>query len=246
MTTHEVVSKVQWIAARQRLLEKEKEFTRLRDQLSAERRALPWLRIDKEYAFEGSNGRETLAQLFGDCSQLVVYHFMFAPDWEAGCKSCSFWADNFNGITAHLRARDVAFAAVSRAPLPRLRAFARRLGWTFKWVSSNDSDFNYDFGVSFKPETLKRGEASYNFAPLSAFRTKGAPIRDFAPSDMPGISVFAKDESGAIYRTYSTYGRGLDMLNNAYHYLDLVPKGRNEAGLAHTMAWVKLRDLYER
>ena len=246
MTTHEVVSKVQWIAARQRLLEKEKEFTRLRDQLSAERRALPWLRIDKEYAFEGSNGRETLAQLFGDCSQLVVYHFMFAPDWEAGCKSCSFWADNFNGITAHLRARDVAFAAVSRAPLPRLRAFARRLGWTFKWVSSNDSDFNYDFGVSFKPETLKRGEASYNFAPLSAFRTKGAPIRNFAPSDMPGISVFAKDESGAIYRTYSTYGRGLDMLNNAYHYLDLVPKGRNEAGLAHTMAWVKLRDLYER
>ena len=246
MTTHEVVSKVQWIAARQRLLEKEKEFTRLRDQLSAERRALPWLRIDKEYAFEGSNGRETLAQLFGDCSQLVVYHFMFAPDWEAGCKSCSFWADNFNGITAHLRARDVAFAAVSRAPLPRLRAFARRLGWTFKWVSSNDSDFNYDFGVSFKPETLKRGEATYNFAPLSAFRTKGAPIRDFAPSDMPGISVFAKDESGAIYRTYSTYGRGLDMLNNAYHYLDLVPKGRNEAGLAHTMAWVKLRDLYER
>ena len=246
MTTHEVVSKVQWIAARQRLLEKEKEFTRLRDQLSAERRALPWLRIDKEYAFEGSNGRETLAQLFGDCSQLVVYHFMFAPDWEAGCKSCSFWADNFNGITAHLRARDVAFAAVSRAPLPRLRAFARRLGWTFKWVSSNDSDFNYDFGVSFKPETLKRGEATYNFAPLSAFRTKGAPIRDFAPSDMPGISVFAKDESGVTYRTYSTYGRGLDMLNNAYHYLDLVPKGRNEAGLAHTMAWVKLRDLYER
>ena len=140
----------------------------------------------------------------------------------------------------------MAFAAVSRAPLPRLRAFARRLGWTFKWVSSNDSDFNYDFGVSFKPETLKRGEATYNFAPLSAFRTKGAPIRDFAPSDMPGISVFAKDESGAIYRTYSTYGRGLDMLNNAYHYLDLVPKGRNEAGLAHTMAWVKLRDLYER
>jgi predicted dithiol-disulfide oxidoreductase (DUF899 family) len=170
---------------------------------------------------------------------------MFAPEWEAGCKSCSFWADNFNGITAHLRQRDVAFAAISRAPLSKLQAFARRLGWTFKWVSSDESDFNYDFEVSFQPDVLARGDAVYNFAKLSSFRSRGA-VLNMTPSDMPGISVFAKDESGAIFRTYSTYGRGLDMMNTAYHYLDLVPKGRDEVGQAHTMAWVKLRDLYDR
>jgi predicted dithiol-disulfide oxidoreductase (DUF899 family) len=235
MTTHEVVSKGEWVEARKRLLAKEKEFTRMRDQLSAERRALPWMRIDKDYTFDGPNGKETLAQLFGDRSQLVVYHFMFAPEWDVGCKNCSFWADNFNGITAHLRQRDVAFAAISRAPLAKLQAFAQRLGWTFKWVSSQGTDFNYDFEVSFQPDALARGDATYNFAKLLN-----------ANSDMPGISVFAKDESGAIFRTYSTYGRGLDMMNTAYHYLDLVPKGRDEAGLPHTMAWVKLRDLYDR
>ena len=245
MTTHEVVSRDQWMDARRRLLAKEKEFTRLRDQLSAERHALPWMRIDKDYTFDGPNGRETLAQLFGDRSQLVVYHFMFAPEWDVGCKSCSFWADNFNGITAHLRQRDVAFAAISRAPLAKLQAFARRLGWTFKWVSSQGTDFNYDFEVSFQPDALARGDATYNFAKLSSLRSGGS-VLNIAPSDMPGISVFAKDESGAIYRTYSTYGRGLDMMNTAYHYLDLVPKGRDEAGLPHTMAWVKLRDLYDR
>jgi predicted dithiol-disulfide oxidoreductase (DUF899 family) len=235
MKTHEVVSTGEWVEARKRLLAKEKEFTRVREQLSAERRALPWTRIDKDYAFDGPNGRETLAQLFGDRSQLVVYHFMFAPEWEVGCKSCSFWADNFNGITVHLRQRDVAFAAISRAPLAKLQAFAQRLGWTFKWVSSQGTDFNYDFQVSFKPEALARGDAIYNFAKLQ-----------HASSDMPGISVFAKDESGAVFRTYSTFGRGIDMMNTAYHYLDLVPKGRDEAGLPHTMTWVKLRDLYDR
>ena len=235
MTTYEVVSKGEWVEARKRLLAKEKEFTRMREQLSAERRALPWVRIDKDYTFDGPNGRETLAQLFGDRSQLVVYHFMFAPEWDVGCKNCSFWADNFNGITAHLRQRDVAFAAVSRAPLAKLQAFAQRLGWTFKWVSSQGTDFNYDFEVSFPPDALARGEATYNFAKLES-----------GNSDMPGISVFAKDESGAIFRTYSTFGRGLDMMNTAYHYLDLVPKGRDEAGLPFTMAWVKLRDLYDR
>ena len=236
MTTHEVVSKSEWVEARKRFLAKEKEFTHMRDQLSAERRALPWLRIDKDYTFDGPNGRETLAQLFADRSQLVVYHFMFAPEWEVGCKSCSFWADNFNGITAHLRQRDVAFAAISRAPLAKLQAFAQRLGWTFKWVSSQGTDFNYDFEVSFQPEALARGDATYNFAKLQN-----------ANSDMPGISVFAKDESGAVFRTYSTFGRGLDMMNTAYHYLDLVPKGRDEAGQQpYTMAWVKLRDLYDR
>ena len=235
MTTHEVVSKSEWVEARKRFLAKEKEFTRMREQLSAERRALPWVRIDKDYTFDGQNGRETLAQLFGDRSQLVVYHFMFAPEWDVGCKSCSFWADNFNGITAHLRQRDVAFAAISRAPLAKLQDFAKRLGWTFKWVSSHGTDFNYDFEVSFQPEALARGDAIYNFAKLQN-----------ANSDMPGISVFTKDESGAVFRTYSTFGRGLDMMNTAYHYLDLVPKGRDEAGQPYTMAWVKLRDLYDR
>jgi predicted dithiol-disulfide oxidoreductase (DUF899 family) len=243
MTTHVVVSKGEWLEARRRLLAKEKEFTRLRDRLSAERRALPWMRIDEDYTFDGPNGRETLAQLFGDRSQLVVYHFMFAPEWDVGCKSCSFWADNFNGIIDHLRQRDVSFVAVSRAPLAKLQAFARRLGWTFKWVSSDDGDFNYDFEVSFRPDALARGDAIYNFASLSSFRSGGSVLH-IAPSDMPGISVFAKDDGGAIYRTYSTYGRGLDMLNAAYHYLDLVPKGRDEGG--QRMAWVKLRDLYDR
>lgn len=244
MTTHAVVSKDEWVEARKRFLAKEKEFTRVRDQLSAERRTLPWMRIDKEYTFDGPNGRETLAQLFGDRSQLVVYHFMFAPEWDVGCKSCSFWADNFNGITAHLRQRDVAFAAISRAPLAKLQAFAQRLGWTFKWVSSQGSDFNYDFEVSFQPDAVARGDATYNFAKLSAFSSGGSALKH-VPSDLPGISVLAKDETGAIFRTYSTYGRGLDMMNTAYHYLDLVPKGRDEAGQP-TMAWVKLRDLYDR
>ena len=244
MTTHQVASKDEWLQARMRLLAKEKEFTRMRDRLSAERRALPWVPIDKKYTFDGPGGRETLAQLFGDRSQLVVYHFMFAPEWESGCKSCSFWADNFNGITAHMRQRDVAFVAISRAPLAKLQAFAKRLGWTFKWVSSDESDFNYDFNVSFRPETLARGNATYNFAKLSSFRSRGE-LLNMAPSDMPGISVFAKDESGMVFHTYSAYGRGIDMMNNAYHYLDLVPKGRDEAGLPHTMSWVKLRDLYD-
>jgi len=244
MTTHAVVSNEEWVEARKRFLAKEKEFTRLRDELSAERRALPWMRVDKDYTFDGPDGRETLAQLFGDRSQLVVYHFMFAPEWDVGCKSCSFWADSFNGITAHLRQRDVAFAAISRAPLAKLQAFAQRLGWSFKWVSSGDSDFNYDFEVSFRPDALARGDAGYNFARLSSLRSGGSLLK-IAPSDMPGISVFAKDGS-AVFRTYSTYGRGIDMMNTAYQYLDLVPKGRDEAGLPHTMAWVKLRDLYDR
>jgi predicted dithiol-disulfide oxidoreductase (DUF899 family) len=245
MNTHQVVSKEQWLQARKRLLTKEKEFTYLREQLSAERLALPWLRIDKDYKFDGPQGRETLTQLFGDRSQLVVYHFMFAPEWEAGCKNCSFWADNFNGIVDHLRQRDVSFVAISRAPSAKLQAFEKRMGWTFKWVSSGDSDFNYDFEVSFKPEAHARGEAMYNFDKLSKFRSRGVNL-DFAPSDMPGISVFAKDEQGTVYRTYSAYGRGIDMMNTAFQYLDLVPKGRDEEGLPHTMSWVKHHDRYER
>jgi predicted dithiol-disulfide oxidoreductase (DUF899 family) len=235
MDNHETVSRSEWIEARKRLLAEEKEFTRLRDRLSEQRRRLPRVRVDKEYVFAGPDGRETLADLFAGKSQLVVYHFMYGPDWTAPCKSCSFWADNFNGIVVHLAQRDVTFVAVSRAPLEKLRVFARRMGWTFKWVSSEDSDFNYDYHVSFMPEELAKGEITYNYAP-----------RKTSMSDLPGISVFFKGRNGSVYHTYSCYARGLDMLNAAYNYLDLVPKGRDEADLPYTMAWVRIRDEYQR
>jgi len=235
MEKHKVVSKDEWISARKQLLAREKEFTRLRDQLSEQRRALPWERVEKDYVLEGPKGKESLAQLFEGRSQLVVYHFMFAPEAETPCKSCSFWADNFNGIIAHLNQRDVTFVAISRAPLPKLQAFAKRLGWSFKWLSSGGTDFNYDYNVSFRPKELASGKAVYNYGPT-----------EMQMPDLPGISVFYQDESGAVFHTYSCYARGLDMLNNAYHYLDLVPKGRDEAGLPHSMAWVKFRDLYNR
>jgi predicted dithiol-disulfide oxidoreductase (DUF899 family) len=228
-----IVSHADWLEARKHLLAKEKEFTRLRDQLSMQRRDLPWERVEKPYVFDGPVGRETLADLFAGKSQLVVYHFMFAPDWEVGCKSCSFWADNFNGIVPHLAQRDVSFVAVSRAPLAKLEAFRKRLGWDFKWVSSGDGDFNYDYDVSFKPESLA-GEVVYNY-----------DRRKTSMSDLPGISVFYKDVGGVIFHSYSCYARGLDMMNGAYHFLDLTPKGRDETGLPHTMAWVRLHDLYE-
>ncbi len=235
MEKHKVVAKDEWIAARKQLLAKEKEFTRLRDQLSEQRRALPWERVEKDYVFEGPKGKESLVQVFDGRSQLAVYHFMFAPEAEVPCKSCSFWADNFNGITAHLNQRDVTFVAISRAPLAKLQAFAKRLGWSFKWLSSAGSDFNYDYNVSFRPEDLAGGKAVYNYGP-----------NGMNMSDLPGISVFSKDAEGQVFHTYSCYARGLDMLNNTYHYLDLVPKGRDETGLPHTMAWVKFRDLYGR
>ncbi len=229
MEKHKVVAKDEWIAARKQLLAKEKEFTRLRDQLSEQRRALPWERVEKGYVFEGPKGKESLAQLFDGRSQLIVYHFMFAPDADP-CESCSFWADNFNGIVAHLNQRDVTFVAISRAPLPKLRPFAKRLGWSFKWLSSVGSDFNYDYNVSFRPEDPA---SIYNYGP-----------NRMTMSDLPGISVFFRDADGQVFHTYSCYARGLDMLNTAYHYLDLVPKGRDEAGLPHTMSWVRIRDLY--
>jgi predicted dithiol-disulfide oxidoreductase (DUF899 family) len=228
-----IVSHADWLEARKQLLAKEKEFTRLRDQLSVQRRDLPWERVEKPYVFDGPAGRETLADLFAGKSQLVVYHFMFAPDWEVGCKSCSFWADNFNGIAPHLAQRDVSLVAISRAPLATLEAFRKRLGWSFKWVSSGDGDFNYDYEVSFTPDDLA-GEVVYNY-----------DRRKTSMSDLPGISVFCKDAGGAIFHTYSCYARGLDMMNGAYHFLDLTPKGRDETGLPHTMAWVRLHDLYE-
>jgi predicted dithiol-disulfide oxidoreductase (DUF899 family) len=233
MSNHPVVSRDEWVAARQRLLAREKDFLKLRDQLSSERRDLPWERVTKSYVFEGSRGKETLADLFAGRSQLVVYHFMFAPDWEVGCRSCSFWADNFNGMLPHLEHRDVTLVAVSRAPFPKLEAFRARMGWNFKWVSSDDGDFNYDYHVSFRSDELVRGAAVYNYVPYQA-----------SNSDMPGVSVFYKDADGTIYHTYSTYARGLDPMNVTYQLLDLVPKGRDEAGFPHPMAWVRLRDAY--
>jgi predicted dithiol-disulfide oxidoreductase (DUF899 family) len=236
MTKHRIVSHEDWIAARTRFLAKEKEFTHLRDQLSRERRELPWERVEKEYVFEGENGRETLADLFGKRSQLIVYHFMYGPDWDIGCRSCSFWADNFNGITPHLAHRDVSLVAVSRAPLQKLQAQARRFGWTFKWVSSFGSDFNFDYNVSFSAETLARGEALYNYAmqKMSADDT----------TELPGISAFFRD-GDQIFHSYSAYARGIDMLNGAYHYLDIAPKGRDEDGLPFPMDWVRHRIAYD-
>lgn len=233
MENHKVVSRDEWTAARTRLLAKEKEFTRLRDELSRERRDLPWVRVDKEYVFEGQNGEETLAELFAGRSQLIVYHFMFDPSWETPCKSCSFWADNFDRNVVHLNQRDATLVAISRAPFGRLEAFKKRMGWSFKWVSSSGTDFNHDYHVSFTPEELAKGEVQYNYR-----REK------ISGTERPGISVFYKDASGAVFHTYSCYARGLDMMNAAYQYLDLVPKGRDESGLPFTMAWVRYHDSY--
>lgn len=229
---HKIVSPEEWLAARKALLAKEKEFTRLRDDLSRERRDLPWEKVEKPYAFDGSGGEETLADLFDGKSQLIIYHFMFAPEWEQGCPSCSFWADNFNGIPAHLRQRDVTMLAISRAPLSKIEAFKKRMGWSFKWVSSQRNTFNFDYRVSFTPEETQSGEVLYNYSKM-----KGKP------TDLVGISVFYKDEKGDVYHTYSCYSRGVDMMNGAYHYLDLVPKGRDEDP-QRTQSWVRHHDRY--
>lgn len=234
MQKHSVVSREEWLAARTELLEKEKEFSRLRDELSHSRRELPWIKVEKEYTFKGQDGAISLAELFGDKSQLIVYHFMFGPEWEAGCKSCSYVADHFGGAIVHLKQRDVAFAAISRAPLANLEAFKNRLGWSFPWYSALDSDFNFDYGVSFSPEDEKSGEVTYNYK-------KGRYFSDEAP----GLSVFFKDENGDIYHTYSTYARGLDLFIGAYNFLDVTPKGRDEDDLPFTMAWVRYNDAYE-
>ncbi|ETW98875.1 MAG: hypothetical protein ETSY1_17100 [Candidatus Entotheonella factor] len=235
MKSRPVVSREAWLEARQAYLLKEKEFTRLRDELSQQRRELPWVQVDKAYVFHGPNGRETLAELFDGRSQLLIYHFMFGPDWEEGCPSCSFWADHFDGMMIHLNHRDVTMLAVSRAPLEQLEAYKQRMGWTFKWVSSYETDFNYDYHVSFTPQELESGEKYYNYQMGSQF---SAP-------EAPGVSVFYKDETGTIFHTYSCYARGLDILNSTYHHLDLVPKGRDESDLPYPMAWVRRHDRYD-
>lgn len=233
MVTPRIVSQSEWLQARKQLLAKEKAFNQARDALSAERQRLPWVRIEKTYEFDTPAGREPLAGLFQGKSQLVVYHFMYGPDAKQPCKSCSFWADNLANVAPHLAARDTALTLVSRAPLATLLAFKKRMGWTIPWVSSAGSDFNYDFGASFRPEALPAQSPNYNYG-----------SGRFNGQDAPGMSVFAKDAAGAVYHTYSTYGRGLDMLNGAYHALDIVPKGRDEAGQSHKMHWVQLRDEY--
>ena len=234
MRPHKVVSAAEQLEVRKAFLAKEKELTRLRDQLSQECRQLPWVKVDKEYLFDGPDGQETLADLFAARGQLIVYHFMYHPSWKEGCPSCSFWADNFNGIIVHLNQRDVSMVAISKAPLKQLEAYKKRMDWRFKWLSSYDNDFNRDYNVSFTAEELAKGETYYNYK-MGAFPSEEAP----------GVSVFYKDEHSDIFHTYSTYARGLDMLNGAYHYLDIVPKGRDEEGLPWTMAWLRRHDSYE-
>ena len=233
MATPRIVDREQWLTARKALLQKEKAFSRTRDDLARERRDLPWVRIDKAYAFEGPEGRLTLGDLFGGKGQLLVYHFMMGPDWTEGCPSCSFWADNYNGVDVHLAHRDTALAAVSRAPLAKIEAYRKRMGWTFRWVSSAGSDFNFDFGVSFDPAKRVEGERNYNYGTVA-----------FGGDEAPGLSAFRRGDDGAIYHTYSTYSRGLDMFNGAYQMLDLTSKGRDEEGLPWPMAWVKRHDSY--
>ena len=234
MQPRKIVSETEWLAARKALLAKEKEFTRVRDQLSRRRRELPWVKVEKPYVFDGPRGKETLADLFDGRSQLIVYHFMFGPGWEQGCPSCSFLADHFDGAVVHLAHRDVTLLAVSRAPLPQIEAFKRRMGWRFKWVSSYGNDFNRDYHVSFTTDEMAQGKVNYNYE-----------MREFGSEEAPGASVFYKDAAGDVFHTYSSYARGLDMLLGAYHYLDLVPKGRDEDALAYTMAWVRHHDRYD-
>jgi predicted dithiol-disulfide oxidoreductase (DUF899 family) len=229
---NQVVSHEEWLKARLELLTAEKEFTRQRDALTRRRMAMPWERIEKSYRFEGPNGALSLADLFDGRSQLIVYHFMFGPDWEEGCKSCSFWADNFDGIPIHLNHRDVTFTAVSRAPLAKIEAYKKRMGWSFPWASSYGSDFNYDFHVSFTEQLLAAGKVDYNYGLVEGYE------------ELPGLSVFYKNERGEVFHTYSCYARGIDMVNGAYQFLDLVPKGRDEDGFEFSMEWVRRRDQY--
>jgi predicted dithiol-disulfide oxidoreductase (DUF899 family) len=229
MTTPRIVSHEEWLKARKAFLAKEKEFTRARDELAQQRRELPWVKVEKPYTFDAAEGRLTLADLFGGKGQLLVYHFMFGPDWNEGCPSCSFWADNYNGVDIHLAHRDTALVAVSRAPLAKIDAYRKRMDWTFRWVSSAGSDFNFDYGASFKP-----GEQGlqYNFGTIKPYG-----------EETPGISAFRRGDDGAIYHTYSTYARGLDVVNGTYHLLDLTSKGRDEDP-EHPMSWVKRHDRY--
>lgn len=230
---HPVVSRDQWLAERKKFLAREKELTRLSDQIARERRALPWVRVDKDYVFDTLEGPRTLADLFEGRRQLLVQHFMFAPGWEQGCKSCSYMADHNDGANLHLAQRDVTFLAVSRAPLADIERFRRRMGWKFKWVSSHGTDFNHDFGVNFTQDEMSVGKVHYNYI-----------VQPFPHEEAPGISVFYRDDAGEVFHTYSRYGRGVEVMMHAYALLELTPKGRDEDDLDYPMAWVRHHDRY--
>ena len=231
---HTIASRADWLTRRKALLSREKELTRLHDQIAGERRALPWVRIDKDYVFEGPAGRQSLLDLFEGRRRLLMQHFMFGPGWEQGCPSCSFMADHIDGMSAHLAQRDVAFVVVSRAPLAQIEPFRRRMGWRFPWVSSFGSEFNHDFCVSFSAQERARGEVDYNYTRQS-----------FPVEEAPGISAFIRDDADQVFHTYSTYGRGVEVMMGTYAMLDLAPRGRAEDGLAHTMEWVRHHDRYD-
>jgi predicted dithiol-disulfide oxidoreductase (DUF899 family) len=233
MKEHKIVSRDEWVAARKAHLASEKAFTRQRDALAKERRELPWVKIDKEYRFDTARGEKSLADLFDGRSQLIVQHFMFGPDWEEGCPSCSFWADGYNAFIVHLAQRDVTMIAVSNAPQQKLDAYKQRMGWTFDWVTSVDGALSRDFGVTFSAEELAAGAIHYNYTDQA-----------FPSEEAPGASVFYRNDAGELFHTYSCYARGLDMLNAAYHYLDLAPKGRDEDDLPFPMSWVRRKDSY--
>jgi predicted dithiol-disulfide oxidoreductase (DUF899 family) len=230
---HAIVAQNEWLAARKALLAKEKEFTKARNALSAERRRLPWVKVDKNYVFDTASGKQSLADLFEGRGQLMVYHFMLGPGWKEGCPSCSLLADHFDGAAVHLAQRDVTLVVVSRAPLAEIQAYQKRMGWKFKWVSSFGTDFNHDFHVSFTPEEKASGKVAYNYS-----------MAEFPSEEAPGLSAFAKDETGAVFHTYSAYARGLDILVGAYNFLDMAPKGRDEDALPWSMAWVRRHDEY--
>jgi predicted dithiol-disulfide oxidoreductase (DUF899 family) len=235
MQPYKIVSHDEWIAARKAYLAEEKAFTHARDALSRKRRELPWEKVEKNYVFDTPQGKQSLAELFGGKSQLIIYHFMLGPGWEAGCPSCSFLADHFDGAVVHLAQRDVSFVVVSRAPLSEIETFKRRMGWRFNWASSFGSDFNSDYQVSFTAQEKAGGKVFYNYEFIESFPSE----------ERPGASVFYKNAAGEIFHTYSTYGRGLDILIGTYHFLDLAPKGRDEDGLAWSMAWVRHHDRYD-
>ena len=233
MENRKVVSQKAWLASRKKLLAKEKKFSKLRDAMNAERRKLPWVKTEKDYVFEGPDGKASLSDLFGGKSQLIIYHFMFGPDWGDGCPHCSFWADHYDSVQHHIGQRDTAFAVISRAPWKEIKPFKKRMSWKFKWVSSSGSDFNFDFNVSFTPEQLKNGTAIYNYARL-----------DMDIDEREGVSAFYRDKNGDIYHTYSAYARGIDLMNTTYNFLDLTAKGRDENPEAR-QDWVRYHDQYK-
>lgn len=230
---HKVVSQKAWLAARKRLLVKEKRFSKLRDQVNRQRRELPWVKVDKEYVFDGPDGQKTLAELFGGKSQLIVYHFMFGPGWEEGCPHCSFWADHYDSVNVHLGQRDTTLVVISRAPWKEIKPFKKRMGWRFKWVSSFKTDFNFDFNVSFTPEQIKHGALPYNYGKIK-----------MKIDELQGVSAFYRDKNGDIYHTYSSYARGIDLMNTTYNFLDLTAKGRDEKPNA-PQDWVRYHDKYK-